>query len=105
MFKRGEFINLNPLVPTKDKKSRASAFQGMMKAGAVYFDHEADWFPVVYQEMTRFPKGKNDDIVDSLGYIGLTLEDIAPAVSQDEFEDSFYNQEPIYPGRSQLTGY
>jgi len=55
--------------------------------------------------MTRFPKGSHDDQVDSLGYIGLTLDDITPAISQEEYEDSFYNHEPLYSGRSSITGY
>ena len=105
MFKRGSFINLNLIVPTKDKQSRARAFQAKMKAGAVYFDVEADWYPGLLSEMTRFPKGTHDDIVDSLGYIGLTLDDITPAISQEEYEDSFYNHEPSYSGRSLITGY
>ena len=55
--------------------------------------------------MTRSPKGTHDDIGDSLGYIGLTLDDITPAISQEEYEDSFYNHEPSYSGRSLITGY
>ena len=105
MFKKNIFLNMNPMTPTKDKQSRARSFQAKMKAGAVHFDTEADWYPSLLSEMTRFPKGTNDDQVDALGYIGLTLDDINPALSTEEYEDSFYNHEPFDMGRSLHTGY
>lgn len=105
MFKRGMFLNMNPMTPTKDKQSRARSFQAKMKAKAVFFDKEADWFPALFSEMTRFPKGTNDDQVDALGYIGLTLDEITPAQTDEEFNEQFYRTEHINDGRSQLTGY
>ena len=107
MYRKGIFLNLNPLVPVKDKMSRARALQAKMKAGAVYFDHDADWFPSLFEEMTRFPKSSHDDIVDSLAWIGLTLESIAPAMTDEEYNEPFYKNYdyPDNSGRSLLTGY
>ena len=107
MYRRGVFINLNPLVPVKDKMSRARALQAKMKAGAVYFDHEADWFPTVFEEMTRFPKSAHDDIVDSLAWVGLTLESLSPALTDEEYSEPFYKNHdyPDNSGRSLHTGY
>ncbi len=107
MFKQGQFLNLNPLVPTKDKKSRASSIQARMRAGGVKFDTEAEWYPDLQQEMLRFPRDVHDDQVDALSWVGLTLTQIAEPPTDRELEDEYYDElereEPH--GRSVMTGY
>lgn len=109
MHKNGIYPNFDLKTPVKDKPSRARAFQARMKAGSVYFDKEADWFPALHSEMKRFTnrgtKGTHDDQVDALAWIGQMLDDINPALSTAEYEDSFYNHEPFDLGRSLHTGY
>ena len=45
MLRTGVFINLHPMVPFRDKLSRARAIQGRMRQGGVHFDKESEWFP------------------------------------------------------------
>uniref|UniRef100_UPI00131AB638 phage terminase large subunit n=1 Tax=Rhodanobacter sp. L36 TaxID=1747221 RepID=UPI00131AB638 len=48
-----------------EKVMRMLAQTAMIENGIVYFPEEAPWLPVYIQELTTFPKGKNDDQVDS----------------------------------------
>jgi len=104
-----DFIALNPMTPTKDKMSRARAISARMRSGGVQFDKEAEWYPDLEQECLLFPKAKHDDQVDTLSWIGITLnrlieadtpEEQAERVYQDELQDSYFNL-----GRSAVTGY
>ena len=106
--RNGVFINLNPMIPTKDKQSRARSLQARMRAGKVKFDTKATWFYTLQQEMVRFPKDIHDDQVDALSWVGLTLDKIIDAEDDDEYEDMLYEQEfgGFYDiGRSRGTGY
>ena len=107
MYKRGVYMNLNPLNPTKDKQTRARSFQARMRAGGVYFDHTADWFPQAQSEILRFPRDVHDDVVDSLSWIGLTLDQVSLPQTNREIEDEYFEEmESFMPtGRSMVTGY
>jgi predicted phage terminase large subunit-like protein len=98
MFRTGTFLNLNKLTPVKDKETRARSIQARMRAGGVKFDKEADWYPEMEAEMLVFPKGRHDDIVDSMAWLGQTVDKfaIAPTVEEqleyeweEEVEDTF----------------
>lgn len=108
MMKRGN-INLNPITPTQDKVSRARGIQGRLRMGTVKFDHEAEWFPDLQQELLTFPRGAHDDQVDALAWIGLTLDSLIDAETQDELEEDEWEEEygsvNLYEGRSKVTGY
>ena len=107
MYKRNIFLNLNPMVPTKDKQSRARSLQARMRAGGVSFNKEADWFPDLLSEMLRFPRDVHDDQNDALAWIGLTLDQIIVPQTDKELEDLYFeeleNELPV--GRSAVTGY
>lgn len=106
--RNGVYINLNAMTPTKDKQSRARSLQARMRAGKVKFDTEATWFYALQQEMLRFPKDLHDDQVDSLAWIGLTLDKLMDAESDEEYEDMRYEQEFGFGyayGRNNATGY
>jgi len=110
MFKRGTFLNLNPETPTKDKEQRARSIQGRMRAGGVRFDKNASWYPELEQEMLTFPKGKHDDIVDFLAWIGLTLDKHIPAqtvleLEEEAWEEEWHTSGYADEGRSAITGY
>ena len=107
MVKRGVFINLNALVPVKDKQTRARGLQARMRSGSVHFDTEADWFPALQSEMLRFPRDINDDQVDALAWIGLTLDQLIVPQTDKELQDEYYDEmESFMPaGRSLVTGY
>lgn len=107
MMKKGIFINLNPLVPTKDKQTRARSFQARMRMGGVKFDRQADWFIDLQNEMLRFPRDLHDDQVDALSWIGLTLDQqIEPMTRKEEMDEEYelMTAEEVM-GRSLITGY
>jgi len=106
MLRRNEFINLRPETPTKDKQSRARSLQARMRAGGVTFC-EGDWYDDLFNEMTRFPKGPNDDQVDALAWIGLISDQLIEAPTAKETEDEEYELEfgSYQTGRSAVTGY
>jgi predicted phage terminase large subunit-like protein len=107
MRKRG-FINLNPVTPTKDKVARARSIQGRIRTGTVFFDKEADWYPEFEQELITFPRGAHDDQVDALAWIGLTLDDVIEAETQEELDDDEWEEEYgmfSIVGRNAMTGY
>jgi predicted phage terminase large subunit-like protein len=50
------------------KEQRANLITGIVEAGRVALPEKAPWLAVFLDEVTRFPGGKNDDIVDVLSY-------------------------------------
>lgn len=110
MFHSGEFMNLNPLVPTKDKESRARSIQGRLRAGGVKFDKKAEWYPNFEQELCTFPRSIHDDQVDAFAWLGLTLLKMQAAPSAEELEEEEYDNMEMESGyfdqgRSRVTGY
>jgi len=109
MPKRNIYLPLDPQTPTKDKTGRATGIRTRMRAGGVEFDTNADWFPVLEDEILKFPKGKHDDQVDALSWIGLELDKIADAPTVQEIEDEEWEMEfsdEIFSfGRNEHTGY
>lgn len=108
MFRRNVFLNLHPMTPTKDKQSRARAFQARLRSGGVVFDKDTEWYPDLEDEMVRFPRSRHDDQVDALSWIGLILDDVQAALSPDEEDEEEYEQELYYSDldtRCATTGY
>lgn len=109
MTVRGVYLNLLPMTPTKDKVTRARSLQARMRAGGIRFDKERFWYDTLEDEMARFPKDRHDDQVDSLSWIGLALDKIVDAPTQDELDQDEYNDmvndSNLYMGRSAVTGY
>lgn len=76
---RKQYQSYEILKPLTDKMVRASPLRGRMQQGKVYFDEKAPWFRELYQELTRFPAGKHDDICDGMSWcIRLMLSQTAP---------------------------
>ena len=109
MLSTGIFLNLFPMVPVKDKQTRARSFQARLRQGTVYFNGDADWYPDLEQELVRFPRDVHDDQVDALAWIGLTLDNVIPGRTREEYEDDEYDEEfnSFYEphGRCYATGY
>lgn len=109
MMVRGTYINLYPMVPTKDKQSRARSLQARMRYGGIRFDKEKTWYMALEDEMVRFPRDRHDDQVDALSWIGLVLDRVIEAPTPEEEEEEEYNNmmadEYQYQGRSPITGY
>jgi predicted phage terminase large subunit-like protein len=116
-FLREEMINQNTFPNIvqlkhkgKDKIQRARSIQARMRAKTVKFDKKADWYPLLEDEMTTFPRGRHDDQVDVLAYMGMLLDYIVEAPTRDEIEEEEYQDELHesglqFSGRSAITGY
>ena len=113
-FLREEMMRQNTyptLVPmkhmNKDKLMRGRSIQARMRAKAVKFDGEADWFPTFQDELLKFPRAKNDDQADAFAYLGLLVDKMIEAQTDEEVEEEEYELElmesPI--GQSKVTGY
>jgi predicted phage terminase large subunit-like protein len=111
MMEQNVYLSVHPLRPHKtDKITRARAIQARMRAGAVKFDKSADWYPILEHEVLQFPRGKHDDQVDGLSYLGLIIDKMAEGrteseVSEDNYKEQFEEFEDEHLGRCATTGY
>jgi hypothetical protein len=81
-----------------------------MRAGAVKFDKNAEWYQTLESEMMRFPRDKHDDQVDGMAYLGIILDKMAEGRTEDEVEEELYQDEYedsglAHEGMSAVTGY
>lgn len=111
MQETGVYLNIDPAVPTKDKRARARSIQARMRAGAVKFDKKADWYPTLEEEMLQFPKGQYKDQVDAMAWLGMMIDQIAEGPTKKELADEEYEDmvrisyaDSGY-GRDRITGY
>lgn len=111
MIESNTFINLVMMKPHKtDKLSRAQSIRARMRAGGVKFDKGADWYQDLEDEALNFPRGRHDDQVDALSYLGLLIDKIIEAPTEEEAEEERYQEElnetgDRHQGRSAVTGY
>jgi predicted phage terminase large subunit-like protein len=109
MLKTGVFLNLHKEVPTQDKETRARSIQARMRAGGVKFDKEAPWYQELEDELLTFPRGRHDDIVDAMAWLGLTLDKYSASPTQEEIEYDEWEAEldeyEADSGVNRTTGY
>jgi len=110
MLETGDFINLLAVSPSVDKLTRARSIQARVRAGAVKFDQKQDWFLDFEEEAIIFPRGKHDDQVDALAYLGLILDKLMEArtstqIEADEYAEDLESSELTEQGRNANTGY
>lgn len=109
---RDRFLNCVPLNPTKDKATRGRPLQKRMRAGAVRFDKEADWYPAYEAELLRFTGFSDavlDDQFDSTAILAKGL-DAMPEADEEDFLDEEEVElrsgaQRLLDGRSAVTGY
>lgn len=94
----------------KDKIARARSIQARMRAGAVKFEKNGDWYQTFEDELTRFPRDTHDDQVDAFAYLGMMLNMLIEAPTKEQLEDELYEEEYessgiSNSGRSYVTGY
>lgn len=94
----------------KDKIARARSIQARMRAKSVKFDKSADWYQAFEEELTRFPRDTHDDQVDAFAYLGLLLNTLVEAPTQEELDEEEYFMDleqsgTNLNGRSLVTGY
>ena len=115
MRARNVFLNCVALQSIKDKAVRGRSIQKRMKAGAVFFDKEAEWYADFESEVLRFTghsEARLDDQFDSLAIWSRGL-DTMPLLEEDDFLDeeelSFREQaraaQTGQSGRNAITGY
>lgn len=94
----------------RDKIQRARSIQARMRARGVRFAKEEDWYPILEDELIKFPRARHDDQVDALAYMGLLLDKMIEAPTDREAADEEYELEYAesgitHSGRSSITGY
>lgn len=111
MIERNIYLNVVPLSPYKsDKITRARSIQARMRASAVKFDKEADWYETFEAELLQFPRSKHDDCVDAMSYLGLIIDKMWEGrTSEEQEKDAYYEDMESSDlnelGRSSITGY
>jgi len=110
MMRRQSFLPLERIRPHKDKQARATAIQARMRAGGLRWNADAPWYFDMYNEMITFPRGKTDDRVDALAWIGLYLDKMSPSLTREELDELAWEEEMGIDdfdqgGRSEVTGY
>ena len=68
-------IRVRELKVDKDKVTRALPLSACMESGDVFFLADSYWLPEVERELMTFPVGAHDDIVDTLSYGVMMLQE------------------------------
>lgn len=111
MIESNTYVNLYKMKPHKtDKISRSQAIRARLRAGGVKVYKEEDWYLDFEEECVSFPRAKHDDQVDAFAYLGLLLDKIIDAPTQQELEEEEYEDEirssgSKFQGRNEVTGY
>lgn len=110
MLDTGTFPNIQAVAPSLDKLTRARSIQARMRAGGVKFDKNANWYYDFEDEAAIFPRGKHDDQVDALAYVGLIVDKMIAGATHKElaneaFEEEYAESGLSDEGRSTYTGY
>ena len=110
-------INIEAILPVKDKGTRGRSYQRRMRAGQCRFDKRAEWYAGFEQENLRFTGSAQatlDDQFDSAALLSRGFDDFQHVEPEDfftedemEFERGFHRTKPgrTSDGRSQVTGY
>ena len=93
-----------------DKTARSRSIQARMRAKSIKFDKRGDWYQTFEDECMRFPRDKHDDQVDAFAYLGIMLDKLIEAPTQEEVAEEQYADEYresglFDTGRSATTGY
>ena len=110
-------INLEAILPVKDKATRGRSYQRRMRSGQCRFDKMADWYPSFEQENLRFTGNAGatlDDQFDSAALLSRGFDDFSHVEKEDFYDEEDWEQERGFwnrkslsaaDGRSQVTGY
>lgn len=111
MMQSNIFPNILHLKPHRtDKILRSRTIQARMRAGAVKFDKNADWYSNFEDECLKFPRARHDDQVDALSYLGLMVDKYVNAATNEEVQEEIYEDELRESGyhdqgRNKVCGY
>ena len=94
MHNQNTYLNVLELNPHRtDKVMRSRSIQARMKAGAVKFDKSSEWYDTFEDELLKFPRGRHDDQVDAMAYLGLIMDKYVEAPTNEEQEEMDYEEE------------
>ena len=62
---RDTSLPIIPITPIGSKEIRANQITGIVEAGRVSLPEQAEWLAIFLEELTTFPAGVHDDIVDA----------------------------------------
>lgn len=93
MHDEQHYINIDAKSPTKDKLARAQSIRARMRAGKVRFNKNAEWYPDFEEELLHFPKWPYKDQVDMFAWLGLMLDDMVEAPTEEEWDEDLYQEE------------
>ena len=101
MKARDVYLNLSPQNPgTTDKRMRSMPIRGRMRAKMVKFDKETEWFHNLQNECLEFDRGKHDDQVDALSWLGIGSASMALPKDEQEEEDEEFSLRRRHTQRS-----
>jgi phage terminase large subunit-like protein len=72
--------------PVGDKVARALSVQPLFSQGLIFVPVK-DWAEVLISQAATFPKGKHDDLVDSMSMALRYLRDVGMAQTDEEVRD------------------
>jgi len=110
-------INIEAILPVKDKGTRGRSYQRRMRAGQCRFDKQAEWYAGFEQENLRFTGSAAatlDDQFDSAALLSRGFDDFSHIEVEDFFDEDEWELEKGFhqrgrtqdtDGRSQVTGY
>ena len=110
MLAQNTFMPLQLLSPTGDKIARSRSIQARLRAGGVRWDKDSEWYEQAEDEMLKFPRGKHDDVVDSMSYLGLICDKLIEGPTDaeqadEEYEEEYGKHRDENSGRCETTGY
>jgi predicted phage terminase large subunit-like protein len=110
MAQRNMFPNMETFPTTKDKTSRARSINARMRSDGVKFDKSKDWYYEFEHELLTFPRDRHDDQVDAISWLGLGLDKLIEAPTQEmqdleDWEDEMGSSIDWDEGRNITTGY
>lgn len=93
-----------------DKVSRSRPLQARVRAHAVKWEKDSEWWGDFEDEILKFPRGGHDDMVDASSYMMMAVDRMIEAPTKEEDEEEIYLDElnttgSGHDGRSEHTGY
>lgn len=74
-------ISVRKLIPVADKITRANSMSAKFETGKVYIWEKLPHRMEFEDELTMFPEGEHDDMVDTVGYIPICIKRVKPKIS------------------------
>lgn len=91
--KRG--LPVMPYMPEKDKVFRLQATTPYFQAGRIWVPKDKEYVEDLINEVVAFPKGANDDLVDTVSQAILWMKDTLN-IDNDGYSNYYEDEEPEY---------